>query len=145
VSLLNKWQYKTDGNKGVIYSEDNEVFPFQITEGQVQILLPFEVDRESVRRILEEERLYMTESPDVSLGWGENEEKENYYPYWVWTDSKNHRSILAFPPLDYNSVARNGLDTGEPVIDHEPFFGPKSMEEFSRWIGYMKNSAIRQG
>lgn len=78
-----------------------------------------------------------------SQGWGADDDLDGYYPCWVFPDEEKGETILAFPPKDYRASSDERITEaiGEVAIDHRPFVGQQSLEEFSRWLPYLKSAA----
>ncbi|MHB1418682.1 MAG: hypothetical protein ACYCX4_03710 [Bacillota bacterium] len=110
-------------------------FNYRIEDGEIRIRLPFLVDLNLLAEFLSNSGYFTsaTDGEDMertgSLGWGVFEDREDYYPYWVYQDSlQPGTSIFAYPPEDYALAG----DLGEPT--HIPMFGPESLEELEHWL-----------
>ncbi|MCL6520913.1 MAG: hypothetical protein K6U79_00885 [Firmicutes bacterium] len=105
--------------------------------GEVQVRLPFEVDRPLLARLLRE-RGYVVEPEGRdgdSLAWGLQFDVEGYYPYRL-SPARDvpGTTWLRFPPPDYRQAGRLLASTELPGEGYEPILGPGSAAEVARWL-----------
>lgn len=111
-------------------------YPVHLTDGQVRVRLPFHMDLARLTEVLRKERYPVANDPDDidSQGWGADWDLENYYPYWVFQDSGvDNAWVFAYPPEDYRRTAAG----------HEPYIGPKALEEYKRWEQLLQRAAVQ--
>jgi len=161
------WIYEGDEREGVIVGGSGERYPCRLERGQVQVHLPFAVDRDRLRDLLRGDGWAVAPAHERidSQGWGPVHDVEGYYPYWLHSAPEGDGTILAFPPQDYRvgegrithteGAARSAdaAAEGSPGRQHqgglrgkgsEPVIGPEALEQFARWIPYVK-AARRAG
>lgn len=136
------WKFVGDPKQGVLMN-GNKTYPYTIEDGQVRVRLPFVVDRERLQELLEADGWAVAPEDDRldSQAWGSGHDEDGYYPCWVWPDQEQNETILAFPPRDYHATVEG--DGEEAVMDHEPIFGAKALEEFTQWIGPVEKASER--
>ncbi|MHB1125617.1 MAG: hypothetical protein ACYC2T_01460 [Bacillota bacterium] len=117
-------------------------FNYRIEDGEIRIRLPFPVDLNLLAQFLSSSGYYTSadDGADLtgSLGWGVFEDREDYYPYWVYSDlSQPGTSIFAYPPEDYAITGNRGDPT------HIPMFGPEALEELEHWLSVIWEHRIK--
>lgn len=139
---MTEWKVLGDGLEGVLVQGD-KTYPYKVEDGQVRVRLPFFVDRDRLQQILEDEGWALAPEDERldSQAWGPDHDEDGYYPCWVWPDRENNQTILAFPPRDYHATVEGSAD--EPVMNHQPVFGQKALEEFSQWIEPIEKARMR--
>ncbi len=142
---MQNWRLTGSDTAGAIVG-DYETYPFTVEGGEVRIRLPFLVDEEILAAQLTEDGWAVanpTEDDPGSHGWGAHADIDGYYPCWVFPDAEKGETLFVFPPKDYrgSSDERITAAIGELAIDHRPFLGQQSLEEFSRWLPYLKSAA----
>lgn len=144
-SSLKTWRLTGSDTNGAIMGEF-EAYPFTIEDGQAKIRLPFFVDEERLTEHLAQDGWAVANGDEESAGskgWGPDVDLDGYYPCWVFPDEAKGETTLAFPPRDYRGSSDDRITAaiGEVAIDHQPYFGPQSLDEFSRWLPYLKAAA----
>lgn len=142
---MENWQLTGSDTAGVIVG-DREEYPFTVEGGEVRIRLPFLVDEEALTTLLTQDGWAVanaSEDDPGSSGWGTNADIDGYYPCWVFPDEAKGETLFVFPPKDYRGTSDERITAaiGEVDIDHRPFLGRQSLEEFARWIPYLKAAA----
>lgn len=96
--------------------------------GQLRIPIPFPLKLTRLTAALTEAGYQVrTESGETtSQGWGEDYDREGYYPYWVYEDDGIW--FFAFSPEDY----RPGIDSWQA------YAGPEAQAELDRWWPYLE-------
>lgn len=142
---VQNWRLTGDDTAGTIVG-DHEEYAFTVEDGEVRIRLPFIIDEERLTAQLTEDGWAVANSAEDapgSHGWGDNEDIDGYYPCWVFPDEEKGETHFVFPPKDYRarSDARISAALGEVAVEHHPYLGQQSLEEFSRWLPYLKAAA----
>ncbi len=138
-----KWNYQGDDFRGTIVGDDGQMYPYTVEDAQVRVLLPFTVDQARLRELLSGDgwAVALDHEQLDSQGWGPGYDVDGYYPNWVWPDAGQRGTILAFPPQDYRRD--EAVRAGEDQQLRQPVFGPRSLDEFARWAGYVRAAAAR--
>ena len=102
-----------------------------LTNGQVQVHLPFAVDPHALSRQLLREGYPLAHEPDTpdTQGWGPDFDPNGYYPYWVYPDPENQdQFVFAFNPQPEDVVHRAH---GQPDA---VTLGSRSRKLMDRWV-----------
>lgn len=139
-NALSDWKVLGDTKEGVIVNGSN-TYRYSVEDGQIRVRLPFYVDRDRLQQLLTQEGWAVAPNDEEldSQGWGPDHDEDGYYPCWVWPDREQNATVLAFPPRDYHATVEGDAD--EAVMDHEPVFGDKALEEFTQWITTLEDAA----
>lgn len=137
---MSEWQVLGDAKEGVIM-RGGVPYPYTIEDGQVKVRLPFVVDRERLQELLAQEGWAVAPNDEEldSQAWGPEYDEDGYYPMFVWPDRERNETILAYPPKDYHATVEGMAD--EAIMDHDPIFGEKALQEFQQWIGTLEEAA----
>jgi hypothetical protein len=136
------WRVLGDDKEGVLVSESH-TYRYRVEDGDVRIYLPFVVDQERLQELLTEDG-WAVDTDDAApgvQGWGPEHDEEGYYPCWVWPDKERNETVFAFPPRDYKASVEG--HTGDGAMELDPVFGPKALEEFTRWIPTLQEAAAK--
>lgn len=102
-----------------------------LTNGQVQVHLPFAVYPHALSAQLLREGYPLAHEPDSpdTQGWGPDFRPNGYYPYWVYPDPQNPaRSVFAFNPQPEDVIHRAH---GQPDAVS---LGARSVALVNRWV-----------
>lgn len=186
---MTEWLYEGDDREGFIVGSDGTRYPCRLERDQVQVRLPFAVDRDYLRELLEGDGWAVGDGGEKvdSQAWGPFPDVDGYYPFWIWQGREPGETILAFPPQEYRldggivtpteHVARHADTVAKaqgakerrapkgarqthekfPQRDdksapreessppsREPLIGSEALEQFARWIPYLKAAALSQ-
>lgn len=113
----------------------NRTYDVTLTNGQLQVHLPFAVDLQRFSQQLLREGYPLAHEADTpdTQGWGPDFSANGYYPYWLYADpDRPGFSVLALNPHPEDVV-----DHGEAGESLE--IGSRSMEVMQRWLPVLTN------